>query len=412
MPVFPKATPNATAAPRVNRRRFLVDGAALGCCLAASPLLTPVSFAATPSDARLVVIILRGGMDALDVIQPYGDPAYAALRPGLAGGPDHGGLDLDGYFALHPGLAGLMPMWHADQLAFVQAVSTPYRNKRSHFDGQDVLEAGTPGVHQSRDGWLNRLLQILPGSEARTAFAIGQEDMKLLHGAAAVSQWSPDAALALSPQAERLAALMTEGDPLFHGALAEALELTRDASSVSGGQTGQSGGAGRRPPHQRIADYAAQQLRGDSRIAAFSINGWDTHNRQARTLTRSLGRLADSVLALQAGLGPSIWDKTTVIAVTEFGRTVRENGTGGTDHGTGGAMMLAGGAVRGGRVFGQWPGLAEADLLDRRDLMPTGDVRSYMGWALHATMGVSLADLRDHVFPAVELDSNPGIIRE
>ncbi|MFV1602242.1 MULTISPECIES: DUF1501 domain-containing protein [unclassified Phaeobacter] len=401
----------------LTRRGFLARSGLIGCSLAASPLLTPVSFAAAPWDSRLVVIILRGGMDAIDVVQPYGDPAYAGLRSSLRGGPQNGGLDLDGYFSLHPGLAPLMPLWRAEQLGFIHAVSTPYRDKRSHFDGQDLLEAGTPGLHQRRDGWLNRLLQITPGVEARTAFAIGQGEMKLLQGAAPVSDWSPDAEMALSPQAERLAGLMMEQDPLFHAALAEALDLADSAPMDAGGAgsaeaTGSMGQAkARSRPHQRIASYAAQQLRGDSRIAAFSINGWDTHNRQTGALTRALGRLSDTILTLYRDLGPGIWDKTAVVAMTEFGRTVRENGTSGTDHGTGGAMVLAGGAIRGGRVHGLWPGLEEAALFDRRDLMPTGDVRAHMGWIMRGMIGTDAQQIADVVFPGVELGADSGVLR-
>ncbi|KII14998.1 DUF1501 domain-containing protein [Phaeobacter sp. S60] len=406
-------TPSASPPASLSRRSFLARSGLIGCSLAASPLLTPVSFAAAPWDTRLVVIILRGGMDAIDVVQPYGDPTYAGLRQTLLGGPQNGAADLDGFFALHPALAPLMPLWRAEQLGFVQAVSTPYRNKRSHFDGQDLLEAGTPGLHQRRDGWLNRLLQVTPGVEARTAFAIGQGEMKLLQGAAPVSDWSPDAEIALSPQAERLAGLMMEGDPLFHAALAEALNLAdsakADAATGRAGTTGQ--GPRRAPPHQRIASYAAQQLRGESRIAAFSINGWDTHNRQKGALTRALRRLSETILTLHGDLGPTIWDKTAVVAMTEFGRTVRENGTGGTDHGTGGAMVLAGGAIRGGRVHGHWPGLTEAALFDRRDLMPTGDVRAQMGWIMRGMIGTDHQAISDVIFPGVEMGSDPGLVR-
>ncbi|GLO69517.1 hypothetical protein MACH17_10340 [Phaeobacter inhibens] len=395
----------------LSRRSFLARSGLIGCSLAASPLLTPVSFAAAPWDTRLVVIILRGGMDAIDVVQPYGDPAYAGLRQTLLGGPQNGAQDLDGFFALHPALAPLMPLWRAEQLGFVHAVSTPYRNKRSHFDGQDLLEAGTPGLHQRRDGWLNRLLQVTPGVEARTAFAIGQGEMKLLQGSAPVSDWSPDAEIALSPQAERLAGLMMEGDPLFHAALAEALDLADSARADAA--TGRAGTTGQRRarPHQRIASYAAQQLRGDSRIAAFSINGWDTHNRQKGALTRALRRLSDTILTLHGDLGSTIWDKTAVVAMTEFGRTVRENGTGGTDHGTGGAMLLAGGAIRGGKVHGQWPGLTEAELFDRRDLMPTGDVRAQMGCIMHGLIGTGQQAIGDVIFPGVEMGADPGLLR-
>ncbi|QDI76498.1 MULTISPECIES: DUF1501 domain-containing protein [Leisingera] len=405
---------------QLTRRSLLARSALLGCSLAASPLVTPVSFAAAPWDTRLVVIILRGGMDALDVVQPYGDPQFAGLRRTLSGGPASGAADLDGFYALHPGLAPLLPLWRKGELGFVHAVSTPYRDRRSHFDGQDLLEAGTAGLGAARDGWLNRLLQQTPGADARTAFAIGQERMLLLEGAAPVSQWAPGAGLAMSPQAERLAALLMEDDPLFHAALNDALELTRQDMSLGleegGGDGSEDSGmmgmmtAPKGEAHTAVAAYAAGQLRGDSRIAAFSINGWDTHYRQAGGLKAALGRLAETVLELQRGLGPQIWGKTAVAAVTEFGRTVRENGTGGTDHGTGGAMLLAGGAVRGGRVLGRWPGLAEADLYDRRDLMPTADVRRYLAWLLHGLAGAQKSGLEGGVFPGLAMEEDPGLL--
>ncbi|UWQ78093.1 DUF1501 domain-containing protein [Leisingera sp. S132] len=402
----------------LTRRSLLTRSAALGCSLAASPLLTPVTLAAAPWETRLVVIILRGGMDALDVVQPYGDPDYAGLRQSLAGGPDAGAADLDGFYALHPGLAPLLPLWRAGQLGFVQAVSTPYRDRRSHFDGQDLLEAGTAGLGQAEGGWLNRLLQLIPGAEARTAFAIGQERMLLMEGDAPVSQWAPGAGLVMSPQAERLAGLLMEEDPLFHAALNEALELTRQDLSLGAGGGGSDAEdmmmsmmkAPKGKAHAEVAAYAAQQLRGGTRIAAFSINGWDTHQQQANGLKNALGRLAETILTLQSGLGPEAWGKTAVAAVTEFGRTVRENGTGGTDHGTGGALLLAGGAIRGSRVLGRWPGLSEADLYDRRDLMPTEDVRSPLAWLLHGLTGAGRSRLEADVFPGLDMGSNPGLL--
>lgn len=407
---------------QISRRRFLSRSALLGCSLAASPLLTPVSFAAAPWEGRLVVIILRGGMDALDVVQPYGDPNYAALRSRLAGGPQAGASDLDGFYALHPALAPLLPLWQRGELGFVQAVSTPYRDRRSHFDGQDLLEAGTVGLGDADGGWLNRMLQHMPGVEARTAFAIGQDRMLMLEGAAEVSHWAPGAGLMMSPQAERLATLLMEEDPLFHPALNEALELTRQDLSLAEASEEEEGDGDstsmmtmmqqpRGKAHAEVAAYAAEQLRGDTRIAAFSINGWDTHFRQASGLKAALGRLSETLLTLRDGVGPQVWDKTAVVAVTEFGRTVRENGTGGTDHGTGGAMLLAGGAIRGGRVLGRWPGLAEAELYDRRDLLPTADVRSHLAWLLHGLAGAQRADLEAHVFPGLEMAANPGLLR-
>ncbi|WP_417712948.1 DUF1501 domain-containing protein [Pseudophaeobacter arcticus] len=407
----------------LSRRTFLTRSGLLGCSLAASPLITPVSLAAAPWDQRLVVIILRGGMDGLDAIRPYGDVNFAGLRPGLvrqAGQPGQEaevGLDLDGFFAMHPDLAGVMPLWQQGELAFVQAVSTPYRDRRSHFDGQDLLEAGTMGLGERRDGWLNRLLQLHSGVAARTAFAIGHGDLQLLHGAAPVSDWSPDADLALSPQAERLAGVMMQDDPLFSAALSEALALSRvDAEQVTtgAGSAAQPQGMPGMPPgkaHLNLAEFAAKQLRGDTRIASFSLNGWDTHSQQKRGLGAALKRLSGCILALKQGVGPLIWDKTAIVAMTEFGRTVRENGTGGTDHGTGGAMVLAGGAIRGGRVYGRWPGLEEAALYNRRDLMPTGDVRAVSAWIMRGLTGTGQTDLEQQVFPGLQMGQDPGFLR-
>ncbi|TMV11704.1 DUF1501 domain-containing protein [Arenibacterium halophilum] len=393
-----------------TRRHFFARSALIGCSAAASPLLTPVSFAAAPWDTRLVVIILRGAMDGIDVVRPYGAPEYATLRPGEAGG----GPDLDGFFGLHPELSDLMPLWNAGELGFYHAVSTPYRDKRSHFDGQDILEAGTPGLDGARDGWLNRLLTKLPGVEARTAYAIGRGDMKLLAGSAPVADWSPDADLVLSPQALRLAERVMEDDPAFHAAFSEALMLSGDSAlaPLPDEETmGMGAPVDSNKAHAVIAEYAAEQLRGDARIAAFSINGWDTHNRQSRAIVPALRRLSETLLLLRSGLGNSIWSNTAVIAMTEFGRTVAINGTGGTDHGTGGAMVLAGGAVQGGKVHGDWPGLAESDLYQRRDLMPTRDVRAPAAWIMHGLTGIDRAALEQVVFPGLDMGDDPRVTR-
>lgn len=402
----------------LSRRSFLTRATLLGCSAAASPLLTPVSFAAAPWDSRLVVIILRGGMDGLDVIRPYGDPNLAALRAGLSGGPETGAPDLDGFYALNPALEPLMPLWRAGQLGFVNAVSTPYRNKRSHFDGQDILEAGTPGLGGVRDGWLNRMLQAVPGVEAQTAFALGRGEMKLLVGEAPVADWAPGSDLSISPQAIRLAEMVMEDDPAFHAALSEALMLSEDGGvgpalsrkDAMADLRMDMAAASRGDAAVSIAEFAAKQMRGDTRVAAFSINGWDTHNRQEDALAKALGRLSDAILTLQENLRGDVWNKTTVVAMTEFGRTVRQNGTAGTDHGTGGAMLLAGGALRGGRVFGQWPGLAEADLYEQRDLMPTGDVRSAAAWVMRGMTGLDRGTLENVIFPGLEMGSDPGLL--
>lgn len=396
----------------LTRRGLLKGAATMACSATAHPLMTSMTFAAAPWDARLVVLILRGGMDGLEVVRPVGDPGFAAVRPDVGGD----GVSLDGFYEMHPGLGALAPMWQAGEVGFVQAVSTPYRDKRSHFDGQDLLEAGTAmDAPIARDGWLNRMLQTVPGLEGETAFAIGQDSLKILSGPAEVANWAPSLQLALTPQAELLLNHLYEGDPLFHTAAEQAMTLANGlAGEAERGEMpsddmmammDEQGGRSERA----LAAFAADRLNRDTRIAAFSINGWDTHRDQDGPLTRRLERLADVILALKQGLGPN-WSKTTVLAMTEFGRTVRLNGSRGTDHGTGGAMLLAGGAVRGGQVYGRWPGLAEADLYDRRDLMPTGDVRAIAAWAMRGAFGLERSVLEQAVFPGLDMGANPGLI--
>lgn len=385
----------------LSRRELLVRSGLVGCSLAASPLITPISLAAAPWDARLVVIILRGGMDGLDVVQPHGDRGLARLRKNISQGPGTGASDLDGFFSLHASLAPLMSMWRAGDLGFVQAVSTPYRDKRSHFDGQDLLEAGTASLQGVRDGWLNRLMQSMPGVTTQTAYAIGRGDTRLMQGSANVANWSPDTKLNLSPQAEHLLDLVTEKDPVIHAVLREAQMLSSASKAIS---------SGRAPGHVKIAEFAADRLSEDTRIAAFSLNGWDTHRNQSKALPRALGRLADTLVALKEKMRGDIWSKTAVIAMTEFGRTVRENGTGGTDHGTGGVMVLAGGAVRGGQIFGDWPGLGEGDLYQDRDLLPTSDVRAHTAWILRGLTGLGAVTLESTVFPGVDMGVDAGLL--
>lgn len=165
------------------------------------------------------------------------------------------------------------------------------------------------------------------------------------------------------------------------------------------------------PAHIQVARFAADRLRGPARIAAFSLNGWDTHRAQARMLPRSLGQLSDVIIRLKQDLGAAVWSQTAVVALTEFGRTARENGTGGTDHGTAGLMMMAGGAIRGGRVFGRWPGLGEQALYQGRDLMPTDDVRAPVAWIMRGMTGLPISTLQDKVFPGLEMGADPKVVR-
>ncbi|MGR3711678.1 MAG: DUF1501 domain-containing protein [Shimia sp.] len=404
----------------LTRRRFLAQGAMVGCSLAASPLVTPVSFAQMPSDNRLVVIVMRGGLDGLDLLRPRQDALLPILRPNLAASLD-GETPLDSGFGLHPAAAQLLPLWQAGELAFVNAVSTPYRDKRSHFDGQDLLEAGVSsfGTGGARDGWLNRAIGEISGATVRTSYAIGAEPMLLSSGAAAVTGWSPDVDFVLSEQGIALMQKTMGQDPEMAQAMNIALGLASGAtgSLADDGNMGAAmdsmmnpAGKSAGQAHLRIAEFAAEQLREDARIACFSLGGWDTHFRQLNTLRRPLTQLSDTLLTLKEGMGAAAWQRTTVVAMTEFGRTAAENGTGGTDHGTGGAMVLAGGALRKAGVFGQWPGLEEAALYKRRDLMATDDVRRWAGWALRSSFGLDRSLLEMHVFPGMQLGDDPRLL--
>lgn len=407
----------------MDRRSFLTRSAALGCSLAASPLVTPVSFAATPGEHRLVVIILRGGMDGLAAVSPYGDPDFGTLgrpAPDLDGG---GAIDLDGRFAMHGALSPLAPLWRAGELGFAHAVSIPYRDKRSHFDGQDLLEAGVAASDAPLpgDGWLNRLVQRMPDATAETAYAIGGEPLRILQGPAQVNRWTPEADLRLSPQAVLLTRRVMQSDPAMAAALDTAMALAGgDGDGVE--FTGSMGdmmaamrddmlsGQDRQRPGAALARFAGEQLRGTARIACYSLTGWDTHRAQAHHLPRALTQLAQSATTLKETLGAAAWGQTTVVAVTEFGRTARWNGTGGTDHGSGGVMVLAGGAVRGGRVITDWPGLDEAALYKRRDVMPTRDLRAHLAWLLRGLYGVERTALETTIFPGLDMGDDPELL--
>ncbi|MFC3169877.1 DUF1501 domain-containing protein [Paracoccus fontiphilus] len=390
----------------LSRRLFLKSSALIGCSAAAHPFLSSIAFANAPGENRLVVIILRGAMDGLDVFQPYGDPALRTLRKTLSAGPGNGAHDLDGFFALHPSLAPLVPLWRGGEMAFAPAVSTPYRDKRSHFDGQDMLEAGTGtdvDTMRQRDGWLNRLLQAMPGVQSETAYSVGLDDMRILDGAAPAKSWAPQTRFRLSAQGQRLLTHVWHDDPLFRPAGEQAIEIINDELSKIETETGPTRDA------QALARFAADRLNGETRIATFSISGWDSHARQPQVIDRALQRLSAAILTLRKDLGAN-WSRTTILAMTEFGRTVRENGSGGTDHGTGGAMLVAGGNIKGGRAIGGWPGLGEGDLYAGRDLMPLRDIRAHAAWVLHDLFGVAPDLLERNVFPGLDMGENPRIL--
>jgi len=339
-----------------NRRQFLSVAGAAAALLSAPR----VSFAQAATERRFVFIIQRGAADGLHTVVPYADPAYAGLRGALAIAPD-AAIKLDGSFALHPALAELGALYRAGQASFFHAVASGYR-ERSHFDGQNVLETGGSAPYQLKDGWLNRLVGLLsrPGKDA---IAFAPTVPLALRGALAVPSYAPsalpDANDDLLLRVEQLYADDTE----LHALWSAALEARGMAGAAEGG---------RRQSAQETGRMAANFLaRADGpRIAMIETGGWDTHSGQNGRLAAQLRNLDQLVAGLRSGLGAA-WEQTVVLVATEFGRTAAANGTGGTDHGTGAAAMLVGGAVQGGRVLADWPGLAPANLLDGRDLRPT-----------------------------------------
>jgi len=385
----------------ISRRNFLQTVAA-GSLAAALPRLA----LAAPGRGRqrLVLVILRGGLDGLAVVAPYGDPAYESARRGLALAPPgnaEGLRDLDGFFALHPMLRALYEHYRRGELMALHAVASTYR-KRSHFEAQNVLELGLATPHASRQGWLNRALPVLgtegAGAAEDYAMAIGQSVPLVLRGPQNVGSWAP--ARLPGPDddlMQRLVALY-DGDALLGPRLEAALNAERMAGGAMGGRA--------RPGEQfgKLAEVAARMLADAAgpRIAVIEAGGWDTHANQGResgALAQRLGRLDNALGKLAAGMGPA-WRHTVVLVVTEFGRTVAMNGTRGTDHGTAGVVLALGGAVDGGRVLGDWPGLARARLRDGRDLAPATDLRSVYKGILRDHLGVTKADLESRVFPA------------
>ncbi len=385
-----------------TRRTALKGLLAGGLGLALNPGL---AFAGGGGDRRLVVVLLRGGLDGLAAVPPVGDADYVSARRGLA--LEDGVGELDGFFGLHPALAGLLPLWQAGALLPVQAVATPYRS-RSHFDGQDVLEAGTTAPQLRRDGWLNRAL-VAAGTEA---IAVAQAVPLILRGAAEVGSVAPGGR---APREQDLAADLQSvyaGDPLFRDALRAGLEGRAMVAEAVGEPERGRRRQGAAPVVGRLAGVLLAEL-GGPRVAVVELGGWDTHANQGLEegrLANGLGNLADGLLALKEGLGAA-WSQTAVCVVSEFGRTVARNGTRGTDHGTGGAALLLGGAIQGGRVLADWPGLAPAQLHEGRDLRPTTDLRAVLGGLLRDHLGLPIAALRRDVFPGGGWSPVDGLVR-
>jgi uncharacterized protein (DUF1501 family) len=377
--------------------------------LFASAFIPRFASAAGARDPRFVVIVLRGAMDGMTAVAPIGDPDYAALHGDYAlsvSGPMPA-VSLDGFFALHPAMPNFARLYKAGQATVVHAVSTPYRD-RSHFDGQDVLESGQPGPGLTQSGWLNRLIGTLPaGDRIATAGALGVGTIPplVVRGPSPVLGWAPATfAPASDDLAHRVLDLYGQQDPLLSLALSEGLSADRMATaSGMGGSTQVRGGPADPAGMKQAAEGAARLIAAPDgpRIAALAFEGWDTHANEGGAtgqLATRLGGLDSAITAFEQNLGAA-WKDTAIMVVTEFGRTARINGTAGTDHGEGTVALLAGGAIRGGRVLADWPGLSAKALYEGRDLKPTTDLRAVAKGIVADLFGVSASVLADRVFP-------------
>ncbi|MEY2854069.1 MAG: hypothetical protein RL030_1201 [Pseudomonadota bacterium] len=403
-----------------QRRRLLGHALASATLAATGGLsLTRVAFAAPcATDARFVLVILRGALDGLAAVPPVGDPDYARLRGALAmdaPGRGAGALPLDGTFALHPSLAFLHECWKEKSLCAVHAVATPYR-ERSHFDAQDVLESGMTRPHATTSGWLNRALAVMPPGCAtgNKGIALGANIPLVMRGPVEVASWSPSRLPQLDADTLQRLADLYAGDPILSVRLADARaagEMSEGGMAEEGTAPGKGNG-GRSGVDMETASSAARFLAQPEgpRIAVFDTTGWDTHANQGAgegLLALRLATLDRSLQALRENLGET-WRHTVVLVATEFGRTVAVNGTRGTDHGTGAAALLLGGAVAGGRVAGTWPGLSAGALYQGRDLAATTDLRAVIKGLLGEHLGISPEHLENQVFP----DSrNSGVLK-
>ncbi|MGH8187396.1 MAG: DUF1501 domain-containing protein, partial [Steroidobacteraceae bacterium] len=359
------------------------------CCGGAAAFGFPrITFAQVRQPGRLVFVLLRGGFDGLAAVVPHGDPAYRSLRGAFAF-EESALFALNDFFGLAPGLSPLREFWERDELAVLHAMAIPFRT-RSHFDGQAVLETGLGRPVGSSDGWLNRLLQIMSGERSGIAIASGMP--RSLTGSFDVQTWSP-AQLGAVDDAylDRLAALY-RGDAALAGRFEAALQ-----QQMLIGEEPMARGDARRGGVTPLMQAAARILRQEKgpNIAAMEFSGWDTHANQGTAggaLDRLLGQLADGLVALRTELGKA-WPKTTVVVMTEFGRTARPNGTRGTDHGTAGAGFVIGPTVRRSTVFSDWPGLNDGALFEGRDLKPTLDTRAVLKAAIAGTFDLTPAQV-------------------
>jgi uncharacterized protein (DUF1501 family) len=415
----------------VSRRVFLKNGAFAFVSLGFAPsFLARTAFAAGASGRpkQLIAIFQRGAVDGLSVVIPFGETEYYRARPSIAigrpGAGETGAIDLDGFFGLHPRLQPLKPLWDARQLAIVHACGSP-DSTRSHFDAQDYMESATPGVKRTSDGWLNRYLQArrAPAAEPATPFravALTSQLPRMLQGSApalAMSQlgrFGIQGGRAGTTASESFeAAYAAAADQVLHGAGRDAFSAIRMLKTADPSKYQPANGvAYPRSPFGQALLQIAQLTKANVglEVAFADVGGWDTHANQGAGQGQLANRLDDfarAIAALVADLGDRMED-TVVLTMSEFGRAVKQNGSGGTDHGHGNAMMVIGGGVRGGHVYGRWPGLAIDRRYDGRDLAVTTDFRDVFGEIVTRHMGV--ADARP-VFPgyATSPSKFPGL---
>jgi uncharacterized protein (DUF1501 family) len=385
-----------------DRRKFIQMSAAAG--LLSSPL-NRVAFANADTEARYVFVILRGGMDGLAAVSPYADGQYKKLRGTIAlssPSENNGALDLDGFFGLHPSFKNLHHMYRQNDALVFHAVASAYRD-RSHFDGQKLLENGTDHPLGADDGWLNRALNSLSGKQGN-AIAMAQKVPLVLYGDHQVNSWAPASLPGTEEDTLDRIMRMYQTDDFLMTQLQSAIETRDMADSMN---MDRAGGRQRGPGQLTAFIEATGKFLTDAdgpRIAVLESTGWDTHANQGSAngqLANQFRNLDEGLKTLKDALGQH-WNNTVVTVVTEFGRTVAVNGTNGTDHGTASAALMLGGAVNGGKVITDWPGLSKAELYENRDLRPTLDMRSLFKSVLHDHMKVSMNSLDKTVFP----DSN------
>jgi uncharacterized protein (DUF1501 family) len=377
---------------------------------AAWALMPQISSAASSADPRLLVIVLRGALDGLAAVAPLSDPEYANLRAGFEL-DQRSTLPLDGFFSLNANMPKLHALYEAGDALIIHAVATDYR-ERSHFDGQDALETGFSKAGADT-GWLNRALAALPNSgraKPVTGLSLGHTAPLIMQGEAPVLSWAPQVfAGADDDTVQRLLALYEARDP----ALAKALSAGAALDTQSG--SGRVNKLGNKNEEFMAEVTQSARFLADPegpRIAAMSSDGWDTHAAENPVK----GRLADLLTALDGGIGAlrehlgAVWNETVIAIVTEFGRTAAINGTNGTDHGTGGVAFLIGGAVKGGRILADWPGLAAANLFENRDLKPTLSLNGVFKGVLRDHLAINESALAAAVFTERDTRAVDGLI--